>query len=90
MQRAQDAEAMVQAPIVKLKPEERRALLMLAQAGRRGIPEALMAAHFDVNLLAGMVHRDWVRVVVEPMPTGGKRIEVPRMVVTDTGRQDLR
>jgi len=45
--------------------EQRRALAMLANTGRRGNTEAIMAVHFTVELLAGLVRQGWASVDVE-------------------------
>jgi hypothetical protein len=41
---------------MSLTAEQRRALAMLATAGRNGVPQALLSAHgFDASLIAGLV-----------------------------------
>src|SRR6266446_3749916 len=42
----------------RLTPEQRRALAMLATAGRDGATQALLSAHgFDASMIAGLVNR---------------------------------
>jgi hypothetical protein len=41
----------------RLTAEQRRALAMLATAGRNGVARALLSAHgFDASLIAGLVN----------------------------------
>jgi hypothetical protein len=76
---------------MKLTAEQRRAVAMLAGAGPRGATEAIMAANFGVELLAGLVCQGWASVQVGPRWSlvGRSRVEVVRMRITDPGRQAL-
>jgi len=62
---------------------------MLANAGPRGCTEAIMAVHFTVELLAGLVRQGWVSVDVETVRAGRSPDGVVRMKITEAGRQSL-
>jgi hypothetical protein len=72
-----------------LDADQRRALKMLAGVGPRGASEAIMAVHFDVDLLAGLVGEGWASVRVDTARAGGRTVEVVRMKITDAGRRVL-
>jgi hypothetical protein len=72
-----------------LTADQRRALNLLATAGPSGRTEGIMAAHFDVELLAGLVRTGLVQVEVADVRAGGRAIEVVRMRITDAGRRAL-
>jgi hypothetical protein len=74
---------------MKLSAEQRRALAMLAGTALRGATEAIMTAHFGVELLAGLVREGWASVDVQSARAGGKAIKVVRMRITDAGRRAL-
>jgi hypothetical protein len=61
---------------MKLTAEQRRALSMLASAGPSGRTEGIMAVHFKVDLLAGLVRAGLVRVDVADVRAGGRAVEV--------------
>jgi len=72
-----------------LGDERHRALAMLANAGPRGCTEAIMALHFTVALLAGLVRQGWASVDVETVRAGRSPVSVVRMKITEAGRQAL-
>jgi hypothetical protein len=72
-----------------LTADQRRALGMIADAGPAGSPEAVMALHFGVDLLAGLVCARLVSVRPERMRAGGRSVEVVRMRLTEAGRLAL-
>jgi len=74
---------------MKLTADQRRALVTLANAGPRGATETIMAAHFGIELLAGLVRRGWVNVNVETVRAGRSPLGVVRMKITEAGRQAL-
>ena len=75
---------------MKPSADQCRALGMLAEAGSRGCTEAIMAAHFEVELLAGLLREGWAGVHVQTIGSGHRPIEVLLMRITDTGRQALK
>jgi hypothetical protein len=72
-----------------LNTEQRRALAVLADTGWDGAAEAILAARFGVEVLAGLVRKGWVRVDVETVCTGGRTFDVVRMRITAAGRLAL-
>jgi len=68
---------------------QRRALAVLADTGRDGAAEAIMAARFGVEVLAGLVRKGWASVDVETVHAGGRTFDVVRMRTTAVGRQAL-
>ena len=64
-----------------LTTEQRRALAVLVDTGGDGTAEAVMAARFGVEVLAGLVRKGWASVDVETV--------VVRMRITEAGRQAL-
>jgi hypothetical protein len=63
---------------------------MLAEAGHRGCTEAIMAAHFEVELLAGLLREGWAGVQVQTIGAGPRPVEILTMRVTDAGRRALK
>lgn len=77
--------------IPRLTADQRRALRVLADAGRNGVTEALMLAHgFRREMLAGLVLAEWATVVTRTMRAGGLAIKVDHYAITDDGRDALR
>jgi hypothetical protein len=72
-----------------LAADQRQALDMLADAGPRGCTEAIMAAHFGIELLARLVREGLACVEVESVRAGGRTVDVVRMKITDDGRQAI-
>jgi hypothetical protein len=72
-----------------INAEQRRALAVLADTGRDGAAEAIMAARFGVEVLAGLVRKGWARVDVETVRAGGHTFDVVRMRITAAGRLAL-
>jgi hypothetical protein len=71
-----------------LTSEQQQALHMLSDAPR-GHAESVMASHFGVDLLAGLVRRGLVSVAQERVRANWQWIEVVMMRITDAGRQAL-
>jgi hypothetical protein len=69
--------------------EQRLALGVLADAGRDGAAEAIMAARFGVEVLAGLVRKGWASVDDETVHAGGSAFAVVRMKITEAGRHAL-
>ena len=72
-----------------LNTKQCRALAVLADTGRDGAAEAIMAARFGVEVLAGLVRKGWASVDVEAVRVGGRTFNVVRMRITTSGRQAL-
>jgi TolB-like protein len=70
--------------------ERHRALAMLADAGWRGQPHALLLANgFTRELLSAMVRDGLVIAVNTVVRTGGKTVPVTHMRITAAGRKAL-
>ena len=68
--------------------KQRRALVMLATAGRNGATQPLLRAHgFGVAMIAGLVNRGLAILTHEKVRAGGKVIEVAKVKITDAGRR---
>ena len=76
--------------VPRLTADQRRALRVLADAGRNGVTEALMLAHgFRREMLAGLVLAALATVVTRTMKAGGPTIKVDHYVITEDGRDAL-
>jgi hypothetical protein len=70
--------------------ERRRALAMIADAGPRGQPHALLLANgFSRQLLAAMVRDRQAVAVTIVVRSGGKTVPVTHMKITAAGRKAL-
>jgi hypothetical protein len=70
--------------------ERRRALTMIADAGPRGQPHALLLANgFSRQLLAAMVRDRQVAPATIVVRSGGKTVPVTHMKITAAGRKAL-
>jgi hypothetical protein len=73
-----------------LNAEQRRALVLLANADRNGATEQLLAAHgFGVPAIAGLVNEGLATLTREQVEADGKAVEVGRVRITKTGRNAL-
>jgi hypothetical protein len=74
----------------RLSAEQRRALGLLAGAGRNGVTGPLLAAYgFDAATIVGLVGRGLATMAQEKIKAGGKLIEVARVRITENGREAL-
>ena len=74
-----------------LSAGQRRALGLLAGAGRNGVTGPLLKAHgFGVATIAGLVSRGLATMTQEKVRAGGKLVEVARVRITEAGRDELR
>jgi hypothetical protein len=70
--------------------EQRRALAMLATAGRRGETQPFLVAHgFGGAMITGLVNRGLLIMTVEKIQAGGKMIKVTKVRITDAGQEAL-
>jgi len=68
----------------------RRRALELLDASREGCTEAVMLAHgFTVDMLVELVTARLATAQSERSVAGGRRVEVIRFRITETGRQTL-
>ena len=75
---------------MSLTAEQRRALAMLATAGRNGTTQALLSAHgFDAGMIAGLVNQGLVTLTAEKVRAGAKLIAVAKARITEAGRNAL-
>jgi hypothetical protein len=75
----------------RFSAEQRRALAMLADAGRNGVTAAIMLANgFKTKMLAHLDREGLATAMIaERVKDGGKMIEVVRFRITDAGRRAL-
>jgi hypothetical protein len=74
----------------RLDAEQRRALAMLATAGRNGTTQALLSAHgFDASMIAGLVSHGLATITAEKVRAGGKLVAVVQVRITEAGRDAL-
>jgi hypothetical protein len=73
-----------------LTAEQRRALIMLTDAGFKGASQASLMAHgFCVSMIAGLIKRGFATVTREKVPAGGRLVYVGKMRITAAGRDAL-
>ena len=83
------AAAAVAQPLM-LSPEQRRALAMLAHAGRNGETQPFLVAHgFGGAMITGLVNRSLLIMTLEKIRAGGKMIEVVKVRITEAGQEAL-
>jgi hypothetical protein len=74
----------------RLTTEQRRALGLLAGAGRNGVTGPLLAAHgFSAAMIIGLIGRGLATMAQEKVKAGGKLVAVARVRITDAGRNAL-
>jgi hypothetical protein len=74
----------------KLNAGQRRALAILAGAGRRGCAEAILIAYgFPIEVLAGLVRCSLAGAAQDAPAIGRTPIEATRIIITDGGRRAL-
>jgi len=74
----------------RLSAEQRRALAMLATAGRDGVTQGLLSSlGFDASLIAGLVNKGLVTLTSSKVRAGSKMIEVGRVRIKAAGRKAL-
>lgn len=74
-------------PMRPLSTDQRRALAMIATAGRNGVTQSLLTAHgFGVSMIAALVNRGLATLAHEKVRAGGKLVEVAKVRITDAGR----
>jgi hypothetical protein len=70
--------------------EQRGALALLANFTDGITEELLVLAHgFDRALISGLLHEGLAMVRRETIETGGRTIEVVRLIITDVGRRAI-
>jgi hypothetical protein len=75
---------------MSLNAEQRRALVMLATAGRNGVTQALLSAHgFDASMIAELVNHGLATLSAEKVRAGGKLIVVAMGRITAAGREAI-
>jgi hypothetical protein len=74
----------------RLSAEQRRALAMLAAAGRNGTTQALLSAHgFDASIIAGLVSHGLATITAEKVRAGSKLVAVVHVRITEAGQAAL-
>jgi hypothetical protein len=74
---------------LRLGPERRSALGILADAPH-GLTEAMLMAHgITTELLASLVRHGLATVQRESVKAGERRVEVPRIGITNAGRKAI-
>ncbi len=75
----------------RLTAEQRRALTMLAAAGRDGVTQPLLTTHgFDASVIAGLVNEGLATQTLSRRWSGGNTIEVVRIRIKAAGRRALK
>jgi hypothetical protein len=76
--------------MTNLTPQQRHALKLLADAGLRGMPEALLLMN-DVSptITAALIASGLAKAATESIRAGDCKIEVPRVAITEAGRVAL-
>jgi hypothetical protein len=75
---------------MSLTAEQRRALAMLATAGRDGVAQALLSAHgFDASEIAGLVNEGLATQTLSRGRAGGNT-EVVRIRIKAAGRRAIK
>jgi hypothetical protein len=73
-----------------LGADERRALAMLATAGRDGAAQAWLSAHgFDASMIAGLVNQGMATITAEKVRIDDKVVAVPKVRITAAGQNAL-
>jgi hypothetical protein len=73
-----------------LSAEQRRALAMLASAGRNGGTQALLSTlGFDASMIAELVNQGLVTLSAEKVRAGGQLMAVVRARIRKAGRDAL-
>jgi hypothetical protein len=74
----------------KPKREQRHALALLASIPHGVTEDQLALVHgFDRDMIAGLVHAGLATLRRETIETGGRTIEVVRLIITAAGRRAL-
>jgi len=74
----------------RLTAEQRRALGLLAGAGRNGVTGPLLAAHgFRAAAIVGLVSLGLATIAQAKVKAGGKLVAVARVRITDAGQDAL-
>jgi hypothetical protein len=74
----------------RVSAEQRRALTMLAIAGRDGATQPILAAHgFGVTMIAGLVDQGLATMTPLKVRAGRKLLDVAKMRITAAGRDAL-
>ena len=73
-----------------LTPQQRHALKLLADAGLRGMPEALLLMN-DVSptITAALIASGLAKAATESIRAADRKIDVPRVAITEAGRVAL-
>jgi hypothetical protein len=73
-----------------LTVEQRRALAMLASAGRNGATQVLLSTlGFDATMMADLVNQGLLTLTAEKVRAGGKLMAVAKARITKAGREAL-
>jgi hypothetical protein len=76
--------------VPRLSAEQRRALAMLATAGRDGVTQGLLSSlGFDASMITGLVDKGLVTLTSSKVRAGSKMIEDVRVRIKAAGRKAL-
>jgi hypothetical protein len=78
-----------EAPAMKLNDEQRRALVMIAEAEPRGCTDAVLMMYFKLQTIVDLITAGLANVRTEVVRAGGRTIKTPRVGITDAGRRRL-
>jgi hypothetical protein len=75
---------------MSLTAEQRRALAVVARAGRNGASQASLMAHgFCVSMIAGLIKRGLATLTREKVRAGSRFVNVDSVRITPAGRDAL-
>ena len=70
--------------------DERRALVLLADTGRNGTTNAILAAHgVTANMVTSLVRDGLVIATIEQVRAGARMIEIVRVRITAAGQRAI-
>jgi hypothetical protein len=74
---------------MKLTPEHRRALVMIADAAAAGETHRILADRFKLQVIVDLITAGLATPSIETVSVGGQTVEIARVVLTAAGRLAL-
>jgi hypothetical protein len=73
-----------------MKRDERRALALLADTGRNGMTNAILAAHgVTASMVTSLIHDGLAIAMVEQVRAGTRMMEIVRVRITAAGARTI-
>jgi hypothetical protein len=77
-------------PTRHMTPDEHQTLALLADSGRNGTTNAILAAHgFTAGMVTSLVREGFATAMIERVRAGNRMIEIVRVRITAAGRAAL-